>query len=308
MPTNDVMSADPKPEDVPLREEPEDWGESVEDDERDLPASRGFLGRFLNVFGSSEEPDESDEKPPSNGGSQPPPGMVNLRRMRVDDVVIPKADIIAAPVTVSLADLVEMFREHGFSRIPVFRGTLDTPLGLIHLKDLALKHGFGTGGKFTLRPMLRPLLYVPPSMPIGVLLQQMQQKRIHMALVIDEYGGVDGLVTIEDLIEQVIGEIEDEHDEAEGGLWIAEKPGQWLIQAKAPLNEVETETGLRLREDEDDDEVDTLGGLIFQLTGRVPLRGEVIAHDTGAEFEIVEADPRRIKRVRLRAPRDSSPS
>ncbi|MCQ0970311.1 hemolysin family protein [Paracoccus sp. TK19116] len=298
------MSADPKPEDSPLRDAPADWSDGVGGDGRDLPASRGFLGRFLNVFGGGDEEDETGEAEAQGAGGTQPPGMVNLRRMRVDDVAIPKADIIAAPVTVTLTDLVEMFREHGFSRIPVFRGTLDTPLGLIHLKDLALKHGFGTGGKFTLRPMLRPLLYVPPSMPIGVLLQQMQQKRIHMALVIDEYGGVDGLVTIEDLIEQVIGEIEDEHDEAEGGLWVAEKPGQWLIQAKAPLSEVEGETGLALRAEDDDDEVDTLGGLIFQLTGRVPLRGEVIAHDTGAEFEIVEADPRRIKRVRLRAPRE----
>ena len=210
-------------------------------------------------------------------------------------MAIPKVEIIAAPLNVTLDDLVTMFREHGFSRIPVFRGTLDSPLGMIHLKDLALKHGFGAGGKFTLRPMLRPLLYVPPSMPIGVLLQQMQTKRIHMALVIDEYGGVDGLVTIEDLIEQVIGEIEDEHDEDEGGLWIHEKPGQWLIQARADLHDVESETGTRLA-DEEDEEVDTLGGLIFMLTGRVPLRGEVIAHPSGVEFEIVDADPRRLKR------------
>ncbi|MDO5606300.1 MAG: hemolysin family protein [Paracoccus sp. (in: a-proteobacteria)] len=232
------------------------------------------------------------------------PGMVNLRRMRVDDVAIPKVEIAAAPLTATLDELVEMFREHGFSRLPVFRGTLDSPMGLIHLKDLALKHGFGTrpGGRFSLRPMLRPLLYVPPSMPIGVLLQQMQKDRIHMALVIDEYGGVDGLVTIEDLIEQVIGEIEDEHDEAEGGLWIAEKPGQWLVQARAPLDELEQETGLRLSSDEAEEDIDTLGGLIFMLTGRVPVRGEVIPHPSGTEFEVVDADPRRIKRVRLRLP------
>lgn len=233
------------------------------------------------------------------------PGMVNLRRMRVDDVAIPKAEITAAPITATLPELVETFREHGYSRMPVYRGTLDNPLGMIHLKDLALKHGFGArapGGRFALRPLLRPLLYVPPSMPIGILLQQMQQKRIHMALVIDEYGGVDGLVTIEDLIEQVIGQIEDEHDEAEGSLMVEEKPGQWLIQSRAPLEEVEAGTGLVLANGEEGDEVDTLGGLIFMLTGRVPVRGEVIGHDSGAEFEIVDADPRRIKRVRLRAP------
>ncbi|TRW96933.1 CBS domain-containing protein [Paracoccus sp. M683] len=278
--------------------------DGVGGDGRDLPSQRGFLGRFFGeIFGSEDDSaalkdDEDDSRP----AAHPAPGMVNLRRMRVDDVAIPKVEIVAAPINVSLDDLVDMFREHGFSRIPVFRGTLDSPLGLIHLKDLALKHGFGKGGRFTLRPMLRPLLYVPPSMPIGVLLQQMQQKRMHMALVIDEYGGVDGLVTIEDLIEQVIGEIEDEHDEDEGGLWQAEKPGQWLIQARAPLAEVEAETGLRLGSEDQDEEIDTLGGLIFMMTGRIPLRGEVIGHPSGAEFEVVDADPRRIKRVRLRAP------
>lgn len=277
-------------------------------DEGDQDRQRGFFGRVLDALkGGDGEGDEGHDDA-SGGSAQPVPGMVNLRRMRVDDVAIPKAEIIAAPLSIPLEDLVTMFREHGFSRIPVFRGTLDSPLGLIHLKDLALKHGFGAGGKFTLRPMLRPLLYVPPSMPIGVLLQQMQQKRIHMALVIDEYGGVDGLVTIEDLIEQVIGEIEDEHDEEEGGMWVSEKPGQWLIQARAPLNEVEAETGLRLVSDDEGEEVDTLGGLIFMLTGRVPLRGEVIAHPSGAEFEVVEADPRRIKRLRLRLPSLGTPA
>lgn len=297
------MSSEPRSSDSPLGDEAALPADGVGGDGRDLPGHKGFLGRFFgDIFGSetAEEKELADDA--AHASANPAPGMVNLRRMRVDDVAIPKAEIIAAPVTISLDDLVEMFREHGFSRIPVFRGTLDSPLGLIHLKDLALKHGFGKGGRFTLRPMLRPLLYVPPSMPIGVLLQQMQQKRMHMALVIDEYGGVDGLVTIEDLIEQVIGEIEDEHDEAEGGLWVSEKPGQWLIQARAPLNEVEAETGLRLGSEDQDEEIDTLGGLIFMLTGRIPLRGEVISHGSGAEFEVVDADPRRIKRVRLRAP------
>ena len=299
------MSNDRSP-DTSVSADPASWADGIGGDGRDLPQSRGFLGRILGAFGGGEgDPaaedvnDTTDSKPAAGV-----PGMVNLRRMRVDDVAMPKAEIIAAPVTATLAELVEMFGEHGFSRIPIFRGTLDSPLGLIHLKDLALKFGFGakTPVKFNLRPMLRPLLYVPPSMPIGVLLQQMQQKRIHMALVIDEYGGVDGLVTIEDLIEQVIGEIEDEHDEIEGGLWVQEKPDQWLIQARAPLEDVEAETGLRLTTDEDEEDIDTLGGLIFMLTGRVPVRGEVIPHEGGAEFEIVDADPRRVKRVRLRLP------
>ncbi len=266
---------------------------------RDLPSSRGFLGRFIDALTGSDD-DAGDAQ--AGRATAPAPGMINLRRLRVDDVAIPKVEIVAAPLEITLDDLVALFREHGFSRIPVYRDSLDAPLGLIHLKDLALKHGFGQQGEFNLRPMLRPLLYVPPSMPIGVLLQQMQQKRIHMAMVIDEFGGVDGLVTIEDLIEQVIGEIEDEHDEAEGSMLLSEKPGQWLIQARAPLPEVEAETGLKLVDDGVEEDIDTLGGLIFLLAGRVPVTGTVVPHASGAEFEIVDADPRRIKRVRLRAP------
>ena len=137
---------------------------------------------------------------------------------------------------------------------------------------------------------------------IGVLLQKMQSERIHMALVIDEYGGVDGLVTIEDLIEQVIGEIDDEHDEAEDGLWVEEKPGQYLVQARAPLDEFEAEIGMKLAHEDEGEEIDTIGGLVVMLTGRVPSRGEVVPHESGAEFEIIDADPRRIKRLRVRLP------
>lgn len=284
-------------------------GDDTAEDPRDGQHSRGFLGRIFDALGGGSHEDTgngtTEEMDPASQDHVPAPvqpGMVNLRRMRVDDVAVPKVEIIAAPVTASLDELVEMFREHGFSRIPVFRGTLDSPLGLIHLKDLALHHGFGakTTGRFALRPILRPLLYVPPSMPIGILLQQMQQKRIHMALVIDEYGGVDGLVTIEDLIEQVIGEIEDEHDEEEGDLWIEEKPGQWLIQARADLSEVEAATGQQLAREDEGEDVDTIGGLIFMMAGRVPGRGEVIPAGEGIEFEVVDADLRRVKRVRLR--------
>jgi magnesium and cobalt transporter len=198
--------------------------------------------------------------------------------------------------------LVEVFREHGFSRLPVFKGTLDSPQGLILLKDLALQHGFGPGGRYALRKMLRPVLYAPPSMPVGVLLQKMQRDRVHMALVIDEYGGVDGLVTIEDLIETVIGEIEDEHDEEEDILWKEEKPGAYLAQATAPLDEFEPVLGVALRMSEEDQEIDTLGGLVMIRTGRLPVRGEIVPHESGVEFEVVDADARRIKRIRVRLP------
>jgi magnesium and cobalt transporter len=229
--------------------------------------------------------------------------MGNLRRIRVGDIAIPKVEIVAVPVTITRDELVTVFREQGYSRLPVFKDTLDTPLGLIHLKDLAMEYGFGASpGRFSLRKMLRPLLFVPPSMPIGVLLQKMQLQRIHMALVIDEYGGVDGLVTLEDLIEQVFGEIEDEHDEAEDGFWKEEKPGQWLVQARAPLREFEAEIGMSLAEAEEEGEIDSMGGLVFMQIGRVPARGEVIVAENGVEYEVVDADPRRIKRLRVRLP------
>ena len=271
--------------------------------ETDDPASdqsqRGFLGRLLSAFSPSAEPAAPEA---AAGATALPQGLHALRRMRVDDVAIPKAEIIAVPLDIGKDELVEVFRQHGFSRVPVYKGTLDHPQGLVLLKDLALQHGFGATGRFSLKRLLRPILYAPPSMPTGVLLQKMQKDRVHMALVIDEYGGVDGLVTIEDLIETVIGEIEDEHDEDEGALWKEEKPGVILAQSTAPLEEIEAALGVPLRTGEDDEEIDTLGGLVFLRSGRVPARGEVIDHESGVQFEIVDADPRRIKRLRVRLP------
>ncbi|MCE6950747.1 MULTISPECIES: hemolysin family protein [Rhodobacterales] len=279
--------------------------DQTEDDQSES-SPRGIFGRILNAFspsdggGASSSPqDRTIEMAQS---SLTLPGVANLRRLRVDDVAIPKVEIVAVPVDIGKDELVEVFREHGFSRLPVYRDTLDQPVGLVLLKDLALQHGFNGNGAFNLKSMLRPLLYAPPSMPIGVLLQKMQRDRVHMALVIDEYGGVDGLVTIEDLIETVIGEIEDEHDEAEGPLWSLEKPGSYIAQSRAPLDEFEAEIGLRLRHEEEDEEIDTLGGLVFLRTGRVPVRGEIVPHETGAEFEVIDADARRIKRLRVRLP------
>jgi magnesium and cobalt transporter len=269
------------------------------------PAQRGFFGRIISKFtpgadGSNAEVDENRPLVSIPGGTQH--GLGNLRRLRVDDVAIPKIEIAAVPLDVGKDALVEAFREHGFSRLPVYKGSLDHPQGLVLLKDLALQHGFGATGRFSLKKLLRPVLFVPPSMPAAVLLQKMQKDRVHMALVIDEYGGVDGLVTIEDLIETVIGEIEDEHDEEETALWKEEKPGVYLAQSMAPLDELEQALGIVLRTQEDDQDIDTLGGLVFLRSGRVPARGEVVPHESGIEIEIVDADPRRVKRVRLRLP------
>jgi magnesium and cobalt transporter len=281
--------------------------ETQTDAETEEPPQRGFFGRIFDAFSPAETPGaESDlafQGPPRPAPHISSHGIANLRSLRVDDVAIPKVEIVAVPMDIGRDDLVEVFREHGFSRVPVYNGTLDHPQGLVLLKDLALQYGFGSsGGRFNLRKVLRPVLYAPPSMPIGVLLQKMQKDRVHMALVIDEYGGVDGLVTIEDLIETVIGEIEDEHDEQEGALWKEDAPGIFIAQATAPLDEFEQALGLTLRNGEDDGDVDTLGGLVFLRTGRVPARGEIVPHESGAEFEVVDADPRRIKRLRVRLP------
>ncbi len=274
-------------------------------DGSDSSGQRGLLGRLLSAFSSAESAGERSDEPVQPGGTPAPlplPGIGNLK-LRVDDVAIPKAEIVAVPVTIALDDLIGQFRDHGFSRLPVYDGSLDTPVGLVHLKDLALQQAFAeTKPKYQLRKMLRPLLFVPPSMTVGTLLQKMQAERIHMALIIDEYGGVDGLVTLEDLVEQVIGDIDDEHDEAEGPDWALEKPGQYLVQARAPLDEFEAEIGMKLAGEDEDDEVDTLGGLVFRLSGSVPVKGAIISHESGAEFEVVDADPRRLKTLRVRLP------
>lgn len=274
--------------------------------EPDDDQARGFFGR---IFGKSASPSPPVDVPApvqaTNGAPPhlPLPGLSNLRRLRVDDVAVPKAEIVAVPLTITRDDLVEVFREHGFSRLPVYKGTPDHPQGLVTLKDFALTYGFGTSnGKFSLRKLIRPLLYAPPSMPLTVLLQKMQNERVHMALVIDEYGGVDGVVTIEDLLETIVGDISDEHDAEESALWTEEKPGVWMAQATAALEEFEAAIGRTLRTGEDDMEIETLGGLVYLRAGRVPARGEIVPHESGAEFEVVEAEPRRIKRLRVRLP------
>lgn len=248
---------------------------------------------------------------------------------RVGDVSIPSSEIVAVPCDITMADLVREFRTSKLTRLPVYDNTLDKPMGFVHLKDFALHCGFAskkskkthaplpnndantrapapppttTKQAFSLDSLMRPLLYIPPSMKIGVLLQQMQNKRMHIALVIDEYGGVDGLVTIEDVIEQLIGEIDDEHDTTEEQLWRKESDGTYWVLARALLTEFEDTFGIALALPDSDDEIDTLGGLVFVLAGHVPVRGEVIEHPNGTIFEVIDADPRRIKRLRVHQP------
>ncbi len=276
-----------------------------EDDDPDSPAKSSFFSRlFRRESGEDDEPSDhpgSDQAGAASGAREMLVNLHNMRLMRVDDVSVPRAEIVAVSEHASLDEVVRVFQSSTVSRLPVYSETLDQPVGLVHLKDLALKYGFGAAQpEFDLTGLLRPLLYAPPSMPIGVLLQKMQAARIHMALVIDEYGGVDGLVTIEDLLEQIVGDIADEHDEDESQLWSREAPGVFLAQARMDLDEFEEAAGVRLVDAELAEEVDTLGGLVIRLAGRLPVRGEVVSHPGGHEFEVVDADARRIKRLRIR--------
>ncbi|OWJ74579.1 transporter associated domain-containing protein [Haematobacter genomosp. 1] len=264
-------------------------------------SQRGFFGRILNALSNDAE-DAARNSAGAGVARSGFGGLSKLRTMRLSDVMVPAAEIVAVDVDIDKDALVEVFREHGFSRMPVYEQTLDRPMGLLLLKDLALRYGFnGHTGPFDLRPLLRPLIYAPPSMPLSVLLQKMQAERTHLALVIDEYGGVDGLVTFEDVLEEVVGEIDDEHDIVEGRLWLQERPGVWIVEARAPLEAFEEAIGMQLA-DTEDEEIDTVGGLVFMLSGRVPAEGEEIEHESGAVFEVIDAEPRRIKRLRLRLP------
>ncbi len=226
-----------------------------------------------------------------------------LKGTSVSDISIPSADIVALPIDSDLDAFLDALREQGFSRFPVYRETLDDPLGLVHVKDIFMSYGLELKKqKFSLEPFVRPLIYVPPSMPLLTLLQRMQAEHLHMALVIDEYGGVDGLVTIEDILEEIVGDIIDEHDERDEAQWRLEKPGVYMVDARAQIEEFEEETNVALPKPENDEDVDSIGGLIMTFTGRVPVKDEVIRTDDGSEFEIVDADPRRIKRVRIKPP------
>lgn len=223
--------------------------------------------------------------------------VLNLRDLNAADVMIPRAEIVAIEVDAPLDELVALMTRVAHSRLPVYQGTLDDVLGLVHIKDVLARAG--NEAPFDLREIVRKVLFVSPTMRVLDLLLQMRLARVHMALVVDEYGGVDGLVTIEDLVEEIVGDIQDEHDAEEVGM-IARPDGTIIADARTELEAFEAEVGPVLTEEEREDDIDTLGGLIFTLVNRVPGRGEIIRHGSGLEFEIIDADPRRIKRVRVR--------
>ena len=262
--------------------------------------------------------------------------LLRFGALRVEDIMVPRADIVALEESEPLAELLRTFGEAEVSRIPLFNETLDDPRGMIHVKDLfrwliketaadLLDPKIATteadlaaspkeiarldfGGVDLSRPISsvkirRPVLYVPPSMPATNLLIRMQSTRIHMALVVDEYGGTDGLVTIEDLVEQIVGEIGDEHDVAEAAHISVEPKLGLVASARTPVKELEEHLGMKLLKPDEEEDIDTLGGLMFALLGRVPVRGEVVRHPSGLELEVLDADARRLKKVRIHQPR-----
>jgi CBS domain containing-hemolysin-like protein len=243
--------------------------------------------------------------------------ILRFGKLTVEDVMVPRADIIAVEDNVPIDDLMRVFRQAEHSRLPVFHETLDDPRGIIHIRDLmswitaeaetAQANGLDLGKvdlKRTVGSMdiMRELLYVPGSMSVLDLLLKMQTTRLHLALVVDEYGGTDGLVSIEDLVEEVVGDIADEHDVEEEPMFRTDPRLGLIADARLPIEELEQQLALELVSEELEEEIDTLGGLVFSIAGRIPARGELVKHPSGVEFEVLDADPRRIKKLRIHVP------
>ncbi len=306
------------------------------------PSRPGFLQRLKSWLSGNHENDlrasldgviDEHTAPDYSGpiGPEARSMMVNLLRfgdLRVDDVMVPRADIIAVEEGSSVRELLRLFTDANHSRLPVFRETLDDPVGMVHIKDLlrwlgersrdvkrkgkapaAAKTAKVNGGlsvptgdlDLAVRAtgIIRQLLFVPASMPAADLLVKMQSTRIHIAIVVDEYGGTDGLLSIEDLVEEIVGDIADEHDEDETALIKPGENGSFLADARADIDDVEAQLGIDLLPAEDEEDVDTLGGLMFAMLGRVPVRGELVRHPGGVEFEIIDADPRRVRKIKI---------
>ena len=288
-----------------------------------------WLERLLARFGLGEEPDlrevieDALARGKEAGGdtfsAQERAMLRNILRfgkLTVEDVMVPRADIIAVEDNITIAELLRVFREAEHSRLPVYTETLDDPRGMIHIRDLM--SWITTAGEkdeanldlgavdlastIGAINIIREILYVPPSMPVLDLLLRMQSSRLHLALVVDEYGGTDGLVSIEDLIEEVVGEIDDEHDVAEEPLIREDARHGFIADARTPIETLEQRFGIDLLSPEQEEDIDTIGGLVFALAGRIPARGERVHHPSGIEFEVLDADPRLIKKLRIHTP------
>jgi magnesium and cobalt transporter len=229
--------------------------------------------------------------------------VLKLSTVTVEDAMVPRADIVGIEVGTPLDEAVVAMTKYGHSRIPVYKGSLDDVIGMIHIRDVlgAVEHANGSGRRPGLRRLVRQVLFVAPSMRVLDLLLQMRKSRNHMALVVDEYGGIDGLVTIEDLVEEIVGEIEEEHEAAAAPRMEERPDGSIVADARLSIEDLEERAGPLVAGTEDEGDVDTVGGFVSFIAGRVPVRGELIVHDeSGLEFEVLDADPRRVKRLRVR--------
>jgi CBS domain containing-hemolysin-like protein len=278
----------------------------------DVPSSGGLLRAILRrlrrrekneavreaIEELIEETPESDT-PISDDQRVLLSNILKLRDKTVRDVMVPRVDIISIAADTPLDEVVRLIQAEAHSRYPIYRESLDDVIGMIHIKDVLAY--WGTAKKFNLRDILRRVVFVAPTMPVLDMLLDMRRQRTHMALVVDEFGGTDGLLTIEDLVEEIVGEIEDEHDVAQPPTLARRNDGTLDVNGRTPVELLEKEIGNVLSDDERR-EIDTVGGLIFSLLGRIPERGEVVGHPSGVEFEILDVDPRRIRRLRVRPP------
>ena len=293
----------------------------------DRPSGESLYERLRSLLGLNggsvrDDIEEALEEPDEGGDFSPKErtilkNVLALHDVRVADVMSPRADIVALPLDATVAEALATFRTAGHSRLPVYHETLDDPRGMIHIRDfldfLAADPAFGliaadTTQKFDMAtpiaqtPLVRTILFAPPSMPALDLLARMQASRVHIALVIDEYGGTDGLVSMEDIVETIVGNIEDEHDVAEAAQIAPGPDGKTIAEARAPLDEVAKAVGLAIEGLEEAEDVDTIGGLVTAIAGRLPSRGEIVKGPQGFEFEVLDADPRRLKRIRIHPP------
>lgn len=228
--------------------------------------------------------------------------ILELRGRTIHDVMVPRANIAAVSRDSSLSELIDLLTKESHSRLPVYGETLDDAAGMVHIKDVLAWRG--RDGDFSLSKIQRKILFVSPSMQVLELLLEMRAERSHMALVVDEFGGVDGLVTIEDLVEEIVGEIEDEHDLDDNPKMISHPDGSFTADARVTIGTLEEMTGTEVTGGDTED-IDTLGGLVFSIAGRVPVRGELLHHSSGVEFEVLDADHRRIKFLRVLKPEPS---
>ena len=290
--------------------------DSRDSDEQQQPSFWRGLRTFL--FGNDSEQtlrEEIEEAIESHEGERPAVGdltsverqmlrnLLHFGESNVADIAVPRSDIIAVPSTSSFAELVQAFAEAGHSRLPVYAEELDTIVGMVHVKDVFTVEVSGAEPPEDITTLLRTPLFVPESMGVLDLLARMRQERVHLAIVVDEFGGTEGLVTIEDVVEEIVGEIEDEHDEEVPGMLIPIEDGMWDADARAELEDVAETIDARLGVVEED--VDTLGGLATVLAGHVPQLGEIIEHPSGWRLEVTDSDSRRVSRLRLHAPEET---